>query len=43
LCAWIGREEAWLAGSPPREKLQKIPGLSTGEGRSASAIIHACG
>jgi hypothetical protein len=41
---WIGREEAaWLAGSPPRGKLRKIPELSAGEGRSASTIIHACG
>ena len=40
--SWTGREEAArLAGSPPRAQLQKIPELSTGEGRSANAIIHA--
>jgi DNA modification methylase len=40
--SWTGREEAArLAGSPPRGELQKIPELSTGEGRSANAIIHA--
>ena len=39
---WIGREEATrLAGSPPRAKLRKVPELSTGEGRSGNAIIHA--
>jgi hypothetical protein len=39
---WAGREEAIrLAGSLPRAKLQQIPELSTGEGRSANAIIHA--
>ncbi len=39
---WTGREEAArLAGSPPRAKLRKVPELSTGEGRSGSAIIHA--
>lgn len=39
---WAGREEAVrLAGSPPRGELQKIPELSTGEGRSGNAIIHA--
>jgi len=39
---WTGREEAArLAGAPPRAKLRKVPELSTGEGRSGSAIIHA--
>jgi DNA modification methylase len=39
---WTGREQAArLAGSPPRAKLRKVPELSTGEGRSGSAIIHA--
>src|SRR3712207_6059806 len=39
---WTGREEVVrLAGSPPRGELQKIPELSTAEGRSANAIIHA--
>ena len=39
---WTGREEAArLAGSPPRGKLRKVPELSTGEGRSGNAIIHA--
>jgi hypothetical protein len=39
---WAGREEAiLLAGSLPRAKLRKVPELSTGEGRSANAIIHA--
>jgi DNA modification methylase len=39
---WVGREEAaLLAGSPPRAKLRKVPGLSTGEGCSGNAIIHA--
>ncbi len=39
---WTGREEAVrLAGSPPRGKLRKVPELSTGEGRSGNAIIHA--
>src|SRR3712207_727846 len=39
---WAGREEAArLAGSPPRAKLRKVPELSTGEGRSRNAIIHA--
>ena len=39
---WAGRgEAALLAGSPPRGKLQKIPELSTGEGRSENAIVHA--
>jgi DNA modification methylase len=39
---WAGREEAArLAVSPPRGKLQKISELSTGEGRSGNAIIHA--
>ncbi len=39
---WAGREEAIrLAGSLPRAKLRKVPELSTGEGRSANAIIHA--
>ncbi len=39
---WTGREEVVrLAGSPPRGKLRKVPELSTGEGRSGSAIIHA--
>ncbi len=39
---WAGRAEAArLAVSPPRGKLQKVPELSTGEGRSGNAIIHA--
>ena len=39
---WTGREEAvTLAGSPPRAKLRKVPELSTGEGCSGNAIIHA--
>ncbi len=39
---WIGREEAVrLAGAPTRGELQKIPELSTGEGHSGNAIIHA--
>jgi hypothetical protein len=39
---WAGREEAArLAGSPPRGNLRKVPELSTGEGRSGNAIIHA--
>jgi DNA modification methylase len=39
---WTGREEAVrLASSPPRGKLRKVPELSTGEGHSGSAIIHA--
>jgi adenine-specific DNA-methyltransferase len=39
---WAGREEAArLAGSPPRGKLRKVSGLSTGEGRSGNVIIHA--
>ena len=39
---WAGREEAArLAGSPPRGKLRKVSELSTGEGRSENAIIHA--
>jgi DNA modification methylase len=39
---WLGREEAArLVGSPPRGELQKIPELSTGEGRSGNAVIHA--
>jgi DNA modification methylase len=39
---WTGREEATqLAGSPPRAKLRKVAELSTGEGRSGNAIIHA--
>jgi hypothetical protein len=40
--AWAGRgEAARLADSPPRGELQRIPELSTSEGRSANAIIHA--
>jgi DNA modification methylase len=39
---WTGRREAVrLVGSPPRAKLRKVPELSTGEGRSGNAIIHA--
>jgi hypothetical protein len=39
---WTGREgAARLAGSPPRGKLRKVPELSTGEGSSGNAIIHA--
>jgi adenine specific DNA methylase Mod len=39
---WAGREEAArLAGSPPRGNLRKVPELSTDEGRSGNAIIHA--
>jgi DNA modification methylase len=39
---WTGREEAVrLAGSPPRGKLRKVPELSTGDGHSGNAIIHA--
>jgi DNA modification methylase len=39
---WVGREEAaLLAGSPPRGNLRKVYELSTGEGRSGNAIIHA--
>lgn len=39
---WVGREQtAQLAVSPPRGKLRKVPELSTGEGRSGNAIIHA--
>jgi hypothetical protein len=39
---WAGREEAARpAGSPPRGKLRKVPELSTGEGRSGNAVIHA--
>jgi DNA modification methylase len=39
---WAGREEAArLVSSPPRAKLRKVPELSTGEGRSENAIIHA--
>ncbi len=39
---WTGREQAArLAGASPRAKLRKVPELSTGEGRSANAIIHA--
>jgi DNA modification methylase len=39
---WAGREEAArLAGASPRAKLRKVPELSTGEGRSGNAIIHA--
>ena len=40
--AWAGRgEAARLADSPPRGELQRIPELSTSEGPSANAIIHA--
>jgi DNA modification methylase len=39
---WAGREEAArLADSPPRGELRKVHELSTGEGRSGNAIIHA--
>jgi hypothetical protein len=39
---WAGREESiWLAGTPPRARLRKVPELSTGEGRSGNAILHA--
>src|SRR3712207_1019434 len=39
---WAGREEAaQLAGSRPRAKLLKVSELSTGEGRSENAIVHA--
>jgi DNA modification methylase len=39
---WTGRKETIrLAGSPPRAKLRKVLELSTGEGRSGNAIIHA--
>jgi hypothetical protein len=39
---WAGREQAArLADSPPRGELQRVPELSTSEGRSANAIIHA--
>jgi hypothetical protein len=39
---WAGREEAIrLAGASPRAKLRKAPELSTGEGRSGNADIHA--
>ena len=41
---WAGREEAVRLAqlsSPPRAELRKLPELSTGEGHSGSAIIHA--
>jgi len=39
---WTGRREAArIAGSPPRGELRQVPELSTGEGRSGNAIIHA--
>jgi DNA modification methylase len=39
---WTGRREAVrLVGSPARAMLRKVPQLSTGEGCSSNAIIHA--
>jgi hypothetical protein len=39
---WAGREEAVrLADLPPQGELRKVPELSTGQGYSGNAIIHA--